>query len=185
MSGDRVIHDSDTWLDEYRGAIDAWQELVSVGQCANAVVRRHGYGVDTTIALQTKVGEPTHPDAKQLLVGIHAAINPMCEAASSNTRLPGSSEVLESLIGKGKRLLGTSNNGNSLTRQVLAIATATATITSSLVREALSTCRIKHVKQWKKDNCADAVHLLRREDLQREPKAQNLRKPTAPATPTF
>lgn len=180
-----LIEEKLGWLDEYRSAIGAWQELVAVGGCVNALVRRHGYGVDTMTALRTQVAEPTHPDAKQLLVGIHAAIEPMCEAASRHTSLPGSSEVLESLIGKGKRLLGTSNNSNSLTRQVLAIATATATITSSLVREALATCRIKHLKQWTQDNLADAVHKLRREDLQLSPEEQNLRNLTTTATPTF
>lgn len=173
------------WLDEYRGVIAAWQELVSVGQCVSSVIRRHGYGVDTMTALRTTVDEPLHRDSKQLLAGIQAVIEPMCKAASNYTSLPGSSEVLESLIGKGKRLLGTSINSNSLTRQVLAIATATATITSSLVREALSTCRIKHLKQWTQDNIVDAVHRLRREDLQCTPSEQNLRNLAAPATPTF
>ncbi len=67
---------------------------------------------------------------------------------------------------------------------MIAIATATATNTTDLVRKSL-TCRIKHWKQWTQDNFDDAVHSLRREDLPCSPEGQNLRKLTVPATPTF
>lgn len=82
-------------------------------QFVNALVRRHGYGVNTVTFLRTQVGESTHQDPNQLLVGIHATVEPMCESANKHSSLPGSSEELELLIGKGKRLHGTFQISNS------------------------------------------------------------------------
>jgi len=124
-------------------------------------------------------------ESQQLVERIVEQVEPMCEASSGYAKLPGSSEVLESLIGKGKRLLGSSNNSNSLTRQVLAMVTSTAEITPELVRTALSTCGIKHLSEWCRDYLRPGVHRDRREDLQPTEEDKNLRNPHLTATPAF
>jgi hypothetical protein len=172
------------WLDEFRSPIECWMELSSLGQRASGVIRHHGYAAGTVEILRRELGQPEGINAERLVCQIIEKVSPMCQAVGADTTLPGSSEVLESLIGKGKRLLGQSNS-NSLTRQVLAMATATAELTPDLIRTALSTCRTKDLKQWCIDNLQPGVHCDRREDLQPTTKEENLRNVNLTAIPNF
>jgi hypothetical protein len=164
------------WLDDYREELALWQELSSIGQRSCSVIRCRGYGRETIAALQWKLETAKHPSSRDLSDKVLGQVEPLCEAATVHDNLLGSSEVIESLIGKGKRLLGFSS-GNSLTRQVLAMATSTAKLTPKLVREALSSCRMKHLHRWCKDNLTPSIQQQRREDLTPSPEEQNLTKP--------
>jgi len=172
------------WLDEYREELELWQELSSIGQRSCSVIRRHGYGRETIAALKWKLGTAKHSSSRELSVKILEQVETSCEAATVHDNLPGSSEVIESLIGKGKRLLGFSS-GNSLTRQILAMATSTAKLTPKLVRDALSSCRMKHLHRWCKDNLIPSIQQQRREDLTPSPEEQNLTKPINVPIPVF
>jgi hypothetical protein len=172
------------WLDAYREGIEIWLELSSLGQRASHVIRYRGYAPGTIDLLCRELGEPKHAAPQQLVAQIIEHVTPMCHAASAHVRLPGSSEVLESLIGKGKQLLGQSHQ-NSLTRQVLAMATATAELTESLIRTALTVCRIKHLKTWCKTYLDPGVHVARREDLQPSKEELNWRKAHTVPIPNF
>ena len=172
------------WLDEYRVAIGDWMDLSSLGQRASSVIRRHGYSTDTIAILRRELGSPERAKSQQFVSRVIEHVTPMCEAIGSEQKHPGSSEVIESLIGKGKRLLGQPNN-NSLTRQLLAMATATAQITPDLIRIALSACRIKHLKAWCQSNLRRGIHSDRREDLCPTPEEEKLRKDSSLAIPTF
>ena len=148
------------------------------------MIRRHGYGRETIAALKLKLGTAKHSSSRDLSGKILEQVETSCEAATVHDNLPGSSEVIESLIGKGKRLLGFSS-GNSLTRQILAMATSTAKLTPKLVRDALSSCRIKHLHRWCKDNLIPSIQQQRREDLTPSPEEQNLTKPINVPIPDF
>lgn len=80
-----------------------------------------------------------HASSRSLAEQIIEQVERMCEAVGDDRKLPGSSEVLESLIGRGKQWMGLTS-GNSLTKQVLAMATATADLSSDLIRSALESC---------------------------------------------
>ena len=66
--------------------------------------------------------------------------------ACGRQRLPGSTEVLESLIGKGKQLMGRNKNG--YTKTVLAMAAAVTDLTTEAIHAALHAVKVKHVQQW-------------------------------------
>jgi len=99
--------------------------------------------------------------------------------------LPGSSEVIESLIGKGKRLLGTSQNNNSLTGQILSIAASTVKFSVTTLAESLRRCRIGHVQAWLKDKIQPGIHVARREDLSDPESGTKLAQPQIAPTPAF
>jgi hypothetical protein len=179
-----VVEQRFRWLDNYREELELWQELSSIGHRSCRVIRRHGYGRETIEALQLELGTAKHSSSRDLSDKIIRQVEPLCEAATVHGNLPGSSEVIESLIGKGKRLLGFSS-GNSLTRQVLAMATSTAKLTPKLVRDALSSCRMKHLHDWCKENLIPSIQQQRREDLIPSPEEQNLRNPTTAPIPSF
>jgi len=172
------------WLDGYRKELSFWQELSSIGQRSCSVIRRHGYGRHTDAALKWELRRANHSSSRDLSDKILEQVKPLCEAARVHENLPGSSEVIESLIGKGKRLLGFSS-GNGLTRQILAMATSTAKLTPQLIRDALPSCRMKHLDQWCKDNLTPGIQQQRREDLTPSPEEQNLTKLNSVPRPCF
>ena len=175
------------WLDEYREALGSWESLSLTGQRALEVVRREGYGTSTTPALEKALGAPPSGPSRLLVEQIKAEVRVLSEASSVHGKLPSSSEVLESLFSKGKRLLSGTSQGtsNSLTGQLLAMVSATARITPELVRRALSTCRIKHVRKWCAQKFGIGVHRARREDLGPTSEEQKSRKQKTPAIPVF
>ena len=172
------------WLDEYRDTIRVWNELSRIGQSANSIVRRHGYGINTMEELRQLSAIAESAVSRQLAEQIVGQVEPMCAAAGNGPGLPGSSEVLESLIGRGKQLLGPTS-GNSLTKQILAMATATADLSADLIRSALKSVSIKNILQWKTQHLPRSLQSLRREDLPLTNKEQILRKDNADAIPCF
>lgn len=171
------------WLDEYRDRISIWMEVIYIGKAINELVRRSGYRHDTANRVGQLAGNVRYAESRLLIDEVVKEIQPMCEQLAPGESMPGSTEVLESLIGKGKRLLH--HSGTSITRQILSLATATTKITTELVQEALSSCRMKHLIAWTRETLRSGVHVARREDLQASDEETKLRSIIAPATPTF
>jgi len=64
--------------------------------------------------------------------------------------LPGSTEVLESLLGKYKRIQGAHSKGG-MTGALLNIGATLLEKTPEVLKEALATVRVDHVTQWIRD----------------------------------
>ncbi|KAA1257620.1 hypothetical protein LF1_50680 [Rubripirellula obstinata] len=171
------------WLRSYRSSISTWLEVILVGQAICQIVRREGYHRNTAASVLELLTKTHNPSCRNLIQQSAEQIEATCQALPEAQSFPGSTEVLESVIGKGKRLLH--HNNTSLTRQVLAIATTTATITIDLVQTALSTCRMKHLRAWVADSLTPGIHVAREEDLGLSQTEQNLRNRLAAATPNF
>lgn len=171
------------WLDEYRRNASVWSEVIWTGQAINSLIRRNGYTNNTPAEIRCFASTAQYPQTLTLIDRVLIEIEPLCRTLAAGESMPGSTEVLESLIGKGKRLLH--HSGNSITRQILSLATTTTKVTTTLVQQALSTCRMKHLVQWTRDTLKPGVHLARREDLPVSTEEQNLRKKTISAIPNF
>lgn len=171
------------WLDEYRSGASVWLEVILTGQAINSLVRQSGYTSNTPHEIRCLASTTQYSETRSLIELVVAEVEPQCRSLAAGASMPGSSEVLESLIGKGKRLLH--HSGNSVTRQILSLATATTEITTTLVQKALSTCRMKHLAQWTRDNLKPGVHVARREDLAVTQEEQNLRKHILSTSPMF
>lgn len=174
------------WLEKYREELKVWTELCEVGQASCTVVRRRGYSPATVAELKATLGPGKTPAAQGLIVELTSVVEQQCARCECHpSRLPGSSEVIESLIGKGKRLLGTSQNNNSLTGQILSIAASTVNITASVLSDSLRRCRIAHVQSWLKKNIQAGIHVARREDLSERSDGTKLAQTKIATTPTF
>ena len=66
-------------------------------------------------------------------------------------RLIGSSEVIESVIGKYKRMQGTHSQGG-MTAMILSVGAIVATKTIETVRKALSTITTQNVLDWTREH---------------------------------
>ncbi len=175
------------WLDKYRNVIKQWELTSLTGRQVISEVRRHGYGTTTIDAVSRIAESQANPTCKQFVDDVVATIKPMSAAGSRFGRLPSSSEILESLFGKGKRLLGGTSAGttNSLTGQLLAMVACTTKITPSLVRAALAACPISSLCSWLKENFNYGLHYTRSLDLAATSEEQNLRKSKPAAIPNF
>ena len=82
-------------------------------------------------------------------------------SAKPGERLIGSSECLESLIGKGKRL-ERQQSKSGFTRMVLAMAAAVAEPTTEYLQEALAAVTTSDVYEWARDLLGPSVQSQRR-----------------------
>jgi hypothetical protein len=173
-----LVEEKFAWLDDYRDSIGQWENLSHTSMQVISQVRRHGYGSGTIEAI-AELSTPTSSEASRSLTAeVTERIKPMCESAQSLDPLPASSEILESMMGRAKRLLSGTAEGttNSLTGQILSLVACTREITPTLVRNALAAISIKRVTAWFKDNFGTSVNYQRSQDLTPTPADQNLRK---------
>lgn len=174
------------WLDDYRRELETWTEMCQIGQASCSVVRRLGYSQVTIGELTATLGTGKTADAQQLIQEVTSVVKQQCNSCKGHAGpLPGSSEVIESIIGKGKRLLGTSQNNNSLTCQILSLAASTATLTATSLLHSLKRCRISDVRSWIKVHIKAGIHVARREDLIDSTKGIKHAQTAAAATPAF
>ena len=86
--------------------------------------------------------------------------------ALSESPLLGSSDVIESLIGKAKQRLE-ANGRNELNKSILLIPCMCGELTQDLVAEALSTVSVQDVTTWVSDNVGETMQSKRRREFPR------------------
>lgn len=85
---------------------------------------------------------------------------------SSASPLLGSSDIIESLIGKAKQRLE-ANGRSELNKSILLIPCLCGTLTQDLVAEALTTVRVQDVATWVAENVGETMQSKRRKELPR------------------
>ena len=172
------------WLENYREALSRWEELWLISEQVCAVVRAEGYHATLTNSLKSQLAAPVTESGGLLISQVLEFSDSVQTRVGEGRHLPGSSEVIESLIGKGKRLDGL-NNTRGFTAQLLAMAASVATPTAEVIMTALKTCGIKHVQQWCSKHLAPSSRSLRKRDLKPTDAEQNRDKLISHATPDF
>jgi hypothetical protein len=172
------------WLDEYRQSLIQWEAITHIVKKSCRLVRTCGYGAALQQRIAAELGEWKDLTVSALVKDIVTHCEQSSQLVGLRGRLPGSTEVLESVIGKGKQLAGSHPIG-SFTRQLLALASAVVTPTAEYVRASLSTCRIKHLKRWCLENLPVSMQANRRRDLAPTEAEQKLRKQLSVQSPNF
>jgi hypothetical protein len=85
-------------------------------------------------------------------------------AAAPQERLPGSSEVLESLIGKGNRVEG-QHSQSGFTKMILGVAAAVVRPTAEYLTTALTTVKNRDVLDWCRQRLGTSLIPQRRQAL--------------------
>jgi len=172
------------WIDEYKQELSRWQELSDMGQALCREIRTGGYHADSAKLLSGKLPTVHNDQARQLREEVIAFVASQCEKVPAGERLPGSSEVIESLIGKGKRLEGQQSQ-SGFTRQILAMASSVVTVTEEVLQSALKQIGIKHLNAWCSENLPQSVQSKRHRDLCLTKKEQNPNNIKTTPTPSF
>ena len=128
--------------------------------------------VDTLVAWGAKVlawlDEP-RPTGRPLDVQLSAFVCEQASRAGQGERLPGSSEVLESIIGKYKRLQGESGQFG-VTGMSLSIGAFIGRLTLQGIRTALTTISGPVLRAWEETNLGVTIHSQRKQAFPSPPR---------------
>lgn len=153
------------WLRGYRKALHEWQEVMGVVSTTLKYVRKEGYHRRASNQLARKLRGLTHTAMSHRVADrIVAFVAEQSACAKPGERLIGSTECLESLIGKGKRL-EKQQSKSGFTKMVLGMAAAVVTPTKNYVSAALATVKVRDVIAWCRSKLGVSVQSQRRQAL--------------------
>jgi hypothetical protein len=153
------------WLREYREALVEWKAALQVIDAACHYVRHEGYHAGAAAELQPKLAaHRTTPMSDRLAATLLDAVTEQSAAARPEEHLVGSSECLESLIGRGKRLEG-QQSLSGFTKMILGVAAAVVAPTWEYVRQALDKVKTVDVAAWCRERLGVSVQAQRRQAL--------------------
>jgi hypothetical protein len=150
------------WLREYREALYHWSVLLTIADTAEHYVRHEGYHAAAADQLRERLdGLGINAAAQAMETATLEFVTEQSAQARPEERLIGSSEVLESLIGKYKHLQGTHSHGG-MTPQVLAFGAVVMKKTKEMISGALAAVRTRDVLQWCQEHLGLSVQGQRR-----------------------
>lgn len=151
------------WLADHRAALEEWRQMMATVCAARDHVRKEGYYRGAARELRPLVAALAQTTmSRRVAARLLRFVRAQSAAAREGERLIGSSECIESLIGKGKRLEGQQSK-SGFTKMVLAMAAAVVRPTADSISEALAKVKTKHVSAWCKEHLGVSVQSRRRQ----------------------
>jgi hypothetical protein len=136
--------------------------------CLNKVMRMvktQGLSVASIQACQERLGDlPARSPIRKEVSHSLQQYRPVVE--STDSPMLGSSDVIESLIGKAKQRLE-ANGRSELNKSILLIPCMCGELTQDLVAEALTTVRVQDVTTWVTETVGETMQSRRRRELSR------------------
>jgi hypothetical protein len=150
------------WVRQYRQELEQWRQLVEVGMVVEQFVKTQGLATGGALQLQQRLaGVGTLPRTQHLGAELLEFVTEEGAKAKAGERLVGSSEVIESIFGKWKRLEG-EHPRSGLTGLVLALAAIVSPTTADVIREALESIPTKTVLTWCRGKLGKTLQAMRR-----------------------
>lgn len=169
------------WIRDYRKELAQWDQMLEVVNRTEEFVREQGLccGCEAELEKQLKIENATERTEKmrQELINFVAGEG---AKAKKGERLLGSSEVIESVIGKVKRVEGEST-ARGITSLILSVAAVVSTTSKEVVQKALEKVKTKEVLEWSKEKLGKTIQAKRKEAFsggeRKEQKADQLEAP--------
>jgi hypothetical protein len=150
------------WLREYRSAIAQWAELLQLADVAEDYVRKQGYHRQAKAQLRSLLRPLATSEAGvRMKEALLAFVAEQSRKARPRQRLIGSSEVLESLIGKYKRMQSTHSKGG-MTAMLLSFGAIVLEKTTETINKALDAIKTTDVYEWVKSKLGTTVQAQRK-----------------------
>ncbi|MFT5525578.1 MAG: hypothetical protein ACI9HK_003548, partial [Pirellulaceae bacterium] len=102
----------------------------------------------------------TLEETSRMVESIVAFVKEESLSVKGQEQLPASSEIIESLIGKGKRIEGQQSR-TGFTQLVLAMAAAVVTPTKDFIKNAFQAVKSKDVTTWTRDKMGVSLQAMR------------------------
>lgn len=135
-------------LRPFRARLNEWSRLLAIAQAAEHYVRHHGWHATAPTHLRSRL-QPlaTCTRSRRLKDRLLQFAAEQAAAAQQGERLIGSTEVLESLIGKYKRLQA-QHSARGMTQMILAIGAIVGRRCGETIRQALTQITTRNVTEW-------------------------------------
>jgi hypothetical protein len=157
------------WLHTYREPLQQWTQAMQVIETVETTVRQEGYHATSEAELRERLPPAEKGSlATRLRDALLEFVSQQATLATNTERLPGSSEVLESIIGKYKTLQG-EHGQFGVTSMVLAIGAFVGRLTQSIIRSALSTVTTKTLGQWEQTHLGSTIQSQRKQAFSTPP----------------
>jgi hypothetical protein len=161
----RQLQEKLGWVRTFAEPLASWSIVMAIAAVSRHFIRRQGYHAEAAEQLRRELS-PHRGDAlgDQLIDQVCRFVSDQSTLVPPGERLLGSTEILESLIGKGKRLEGQQSKGG-FTKMVLSMAAATVAPTVERLKTALDRTMTKHVLSWVRTHIPRSLQSQRRADL--------------------
>lgn len=155
------LHTKFAWLREYREDIEVWSSWLALTDATLDIVRRNGYCTSTADDVKRVLTEISHTHETELLKQeLLKIVNAESSKPSAGTRMPGSTEILESSFGKLKEIEGAQSR-SGFTSLILLWAALFGATTSQLIRQALTEVPVKLVHAWVRNSLGQTIQSKR------------------------
>jgi hypothetical protein len=148
------------WLRKFSPQVRRWGEMLSVVGTTEHYVRHEGIHRQAPEELAAALPKPTTPAAKRLRKQLLEFVQDQSRQARDDEHLLGSSEVLESIIGKFKDLAG-ERGEYGLTAMALCIGALVGKQAVGTVQTAMSTITTQQVWDWCQTHLGATVQSVR------------------------
>jgi hypothetical protein len=149
------------WIENFTEPLEQWHRLIEIVEHVVHYVRWEGYHADASGELEQLDNLRGHTIGDQLRAQLLEFVRDQSQAARPDERLLGSTECLESLIGKGKRLEGQQSR-SGFTKMILGMAASVVKPTSQVIQSALEAVKTKDLHTWATENLQQTVQAKRR-----------------------
>ena len=153
------------WIIRFRQPLEEWGELLRLTIVTESFVRQQGLYHDAHLELTERLQYMAHTDrTKRVRTELVAFVAQESAKARPGERLLGSSEVIESVLGKLKRL-EQDQAKSGFTGLLLSVGAMVASTTSDVILKALETVPTKKVLAWCKESLGRSVQAKRQQAL--------------------
>ena len=156
----RQVEEKLGWLRKFAQPVRRWGEMLAVIGAAEHYVRHEGIHAQAAEELAAVLPKSTIPAVKQLRKQLLEFITVEGQQAKEGERLLGSSEVLESIIGKFKQVAG-ERGQHGLTGMVLSIGALVGTQAVETVQAAMTEITTHDVWNWCRTHLGATVQSVR------------------------
>ena len=148
------------WLRKFGPQVCRWAEMLAVVGTTEHYVRHEGIHRQAPEELAAALPRPTTLAGKRLRKQLLEFVQDQSRQARDGERLLGSSEVLESIIGKFKNLAG-ERGQHGLTGMALSIGALVGQHTVSTLQSAMTEITTQQVREWCRSHLGPTVQSVR------------------------
>jgi len=156
------VQDKLGWITRFRQPLAEWTELLQLTAATESLVRQQGLDHSAPLELKERLQSLAHTDrSHRVRAELISFVAQEAAKARPHERLLGSSEVIESVLGKLKRL-EQDQAKSGFTGLLLCIGAMVATTTTEVVQQALETVPTKKVLAWCEETLGRSIQAQRR-----------------------
>ncbi len=161
---EKLVDEKLGWVTNFRSQLKDWGELFELITATESFVRHHGLyqGVHLELEKHLLSAQAQTERTQRLRRELVAFVSEQEAQVRPGERLLGSSEIIESVFGKVKRL-EQDQSKNGFTGLLLGLGALVSTTTNAVIQTALETVPTKQIEIWCQETLGQTVQSKRRQ----------------------